>query len=129
MQFHSVADDLITVRRGLLPVFSALAAMRGYGIVLQMTIRALFFCSKNKLRSPSAEAHFSCWNGVECDSAGTADDAVVPIMPEQIAWATVIFVMEKAHLRRLRSRFSQHLHNKRVICLGAPEIMHTCNLA
>ncbi len=38
-------------------------------------------------------------------------------MPGQIAWATIVFVMEKVHLRRLRSRFSRHLHDKRVICL------------
>lgn len=86
-----------------------------------MTTRALFVCSKNKLRSPTAEATFSGWNGVECDSAGTADDAEVQVTPEHLAWSTIIFVMENAHVRRLRNRFSKQLQGKRVICLGIPD--------
>lgn len=40
---------------------------------------------------------------------------------EQIQWATVIFVMEKAHRNKLSRRFRQHLNGKRVICLGIPD--------
>ena len=60
-------------------------ASRVCGIVFGMTIRALFVCSKNKLRSPAAAAHFSGLKDVECDSAGTADDADVQITPEHTA--------------------------------------------
>jgi predicted protein tyrosine phosphatase len=84
-------------------------------------VRALFLCSRNRLRSPTAEQVFAAWPGVETDSAGLTPDAVVPLEPDQIAWAELIFVMEQAHQRRLKSRFSRHLHGKRVICLRIPD--------
>ncbi|CUI03531.1 low molecular weight protein tyrosine phosphatase family protein [Massilia sp. P8910] len=79
--------------------------------------RALFICSQNRLRSPTAEQVFAGWPGVETDSAGLGGDASVPLSPEQIAWATIVFVMEKAHRRRLGERFRAHLNGKKVICL------------
>ena len=79
--------------------------------------RALFICSQNRLRSPTAEQVFASWPGVETDSAGLGGDANVPLAPEQIAWATVIFVMEKAHRSRLGKRFRAHLNGKQVVCL------------
>ena len=86
-----------------------------------MIRRALFICSQNRLRSPTAEQHFSAWPDVESDSAGLGGDASVPLSPEQIAWANIIFVMEKAHRNRLSSRFRAHLNGKRVICLDIPD--------
>lgn len=83
--------------------------------------RALFLCSRNRLRSPTAEQVFASWPGVETDSAGLADDAEVLLSAEQIDWATVVFVMEKAHRRRLTSRYGRHLNGKRVICLDIPD--------
>lgn len=84
-------------------------------------IRALFICSQNKLRSPTAEQVFSCWPGVEADSAGLNNDAETPLSPEQIDWATVIFVMEKTHRNKLNSRFRRHLNGKRIVCLDIPD--------
>lgn len=83
--------------------------------------RALFICSQNRLRSPTAEAVFAAWPGVETDSAGLGGDASVPLSTEQIAWANIIFVMEKAHRNRLSMRFKAHLNGKRVICLDIPD--------
>lgn len=83
--------------------------------------RALFICSQNRLRSPTAEQVFASWPNVETDSAGLGGDASVPLSPEQIAWATIIFVMEKRHRNRLGERFRQHLNGKRVICLDIPD--------
>ena len=83
--------------------------------------RALFICSQNRLRSPTAEQLFSSWPGVETDSAGLGGDATVPLSPEQIAWANIIFVMEKAHKNRLSAKFKTHLNGKRVICLDIPD--------
>jgi predicted protein tyrosine phosphatase len=83
--------------------------------------RALFICSQNRLRSPTAEHIFSTWPGVDTDSAGLGNDANVPLSPEQIEWATVIFVMEKAHRTRLSTRFKRHLNGKQVICLDIPD--------
>ncbi|RSZ60256.1 phosphotyrosine protein phosphatase [Massilia atriviolacea] len=83
--------------------------------------RALFICSQNRLRSPTAEQVFASWPGVETDSAGLGGDASVPLSPEQIAWATIVFVMEKAHRRRLGERFRAHLNGKKLICLDIPD--------
>ena len=83
--------------------------------------KALFVCSRNRLRSRTAEAVFSTWPGVETDSAGLADDAEVPLSSEQIDWADIIFVMERSHRARLSRRFRRYLNGKRVICLDIPD--------
>ena len=83
--------------------------------------RALFICSQNRLRSPTAEQVFASWPGVDTDSAGLGGDATVPLSSEQIAWADIIFVMEKAHRNRLASKFRRFLNGKRVICLDIPD--------
>jgi predicted protein tyrosine phosphatase len=83
--------------------------------------RALFICSQNRLRSPTAEQVFASWPDVESDSAGLGNDADVPLSSEQIAWANIIFVMEKAHRNRLAAKFKAHLNGKRVICLDIPD--------
>jgi predicted protein tyrosine phosphatase len=84
-------------------------------------INALFICSRNRLRSPTAEQVFASWPGVETDSAGLAPDADTPLSDEQILWADIIFVMEKAHRTKLTRRFARQLKGKRVICLDIPD--------
>jgi predicted protein tyrosine phosphatase len=83
--------------------------------------RALFICTQNRLRSPTAEQIFSSWPNVESDSAGLGNDATVPLSTEQIEWATIIFVMENSHRNKLSKKFKAHLNGKRVICLGIPD--------
>ena len=61
----------------------------------------LFICTQNRLRSPTAEQVFADWPGVETSSAGLGNDVEVPVSPELLAWADMIFVMEKAHRNRL----------------------------
>lgn len=81
----------------------------------------LFICSQNKLRSPTAEAVFSDYPGVETDSAGLNNDAEVPLSEEQIEWADVIIVMEKTHRERLNRKFRHALKGKRIAVLGIPD--------
>lgn len=83
--------------------------------------RVLFLCSRNRLRSPTAEAVFRAWPGLEVDSAGLAPDAETPLSAEQVAWAELIVVMENAHKRRLQARFAGQLKGKRVVVLGIPD--------
>jgi predicted protein tyrosine phosphatase len=83
--------------------------------------RALFICTQNRLRSPTAEHVFASWPGVETDSAGLGADADVPLSTEQVVWANIIFVMEKVHRNRLSTKFRSHLNGKRVICLDIPD--------
>lgn len=84
-------------------------------------IRALFICSRNRLRSPTAERVFAQWPGVETDSAGLAPDAEVRVSAEQLDWATLIFVMEKSQRSKLTRQYRQVLAGKRVICLDIPD--------
>jgi predicted protein tyrosine phosphatase len=81
------------------------------------TMNALFVCSRNRLRSPTAEAVFSSWDNVETDSAGTSPDAEVPLSADHIAWADTIFVMEGRHRRLVSQRFPRQIQGKRLICL------------
>src|SRR6478736_235432 len=81
----------------------------------------LFICSQNKLRSPTAEAVFAGMPGVDVDSAGLNHDAIVPLAPEQVEWADLIFVMEKAHREKLNRKFKRHLNRQRVIVLDIPD--------
>jgi len=84
-------------------------------------IRALFICSRNRLRSPTAERVFAQWPGVETDSAGLAPDAEVRVSAEQLDWATLIFVMEKSQRSKLTRQYRQVLAGKRVVCLDIPD--------
>ena len=83
--------------------------------------RLLFLCSQNKLRSPTAEAIFSDTAGVEVDSAGLNNDAIIPLSVEQLDWADVVIVMEKAHRNRLNRKFKDHLKGKRIAVLSIPD--------
>jgi len=81
-------------------------------------IRVLFICSQNKLRSPTAERVFSTYSGIETDSAGLGNGANVPLSTEQIQWASLIFVMEQAHKKKLLKKYRPFLNDKKLICLG-----------
>lgn len=66
--------------------------------------RILFICSQNKLRSPTAEAVFCNYQNWEVRSAGLKNDAEVALGLEDVMWADYIFVMEKAHLAKLKKK-------------------------
>jgi predicted protein tyrosine phosphatase len=83
--------------------------------------RALFVCSQNRLRSPTAEAVFSKLPGLECLSAGTDDKANVPLDPELIEWADTIYAMETSHRTRISKKFKKHLAGKRIVVLNIPD--------
>jgi predicted protein tyrosine phosphatase len=83
--------------------------------------RVLFICSRNKLRSPTAEAVFSRYDELEVESAGLSPDAENPVTPASLGEADIIFVMEKIHRTRLMQKFKNHLKGKRVICLDIPD--------
>jgi len=81
----------------------------------------LFLCSRNRLRSPTAEQVFATYPGVETASAGLAPDAEDQCSAELVEWADIIFVMEKAHRSKLQRRFRAGLKRARVVCLDIPD--------
>lgn len=83
--------------------------------------KLLFICSQNKLRSPTAEAIFSEYEGLEVESAGLNNGAEVHVSVEAIEHADIIFVMEKAHRNKLSKKFKLYLKGKRIICLDIPD--------
>ena len=86
-----------------------------------MTRNVLFICTQNRLRSPTAEQVFADWPGIQTQSAGLGNEAGNPVSPELLAWADLIFVMERAHRNKLSKKFRPYLGGKRVICLGIPD--------
>lgn len=86
-----------------------------------MTLNVLFICTQNRLRSPTAEQVFADWPGVETQSAGLGNEADCRVSAEVLAWAELIFVMEKRHRNKLAKKFREHLKGKRVICLDIPD--------
>lgn len=80
----------------------------------------LFVCSQNRLRSPTAEQVFSTREDIEVASAGTNRDADNPLTDELVAWADMIFVMEKQHRSKVQQKFRRSL-KARVICLEIPD--------
>jgi len=84
-------------------------------------LHVLFICGRNKWRSPTAEQVFADWPGIEVASAGLDPVSPEPVGPELLAWADLIFVMEKSHKTKLSKRFGASLRDKRVIVLGIPD--------
>ena len=81
----------------------------------------LFLCARNRLRSPTAEQLFADWPGIETASAGVNADADSAVTPELLAWADLIFVMERRHRSKLSAAFQRHLSGKRIVCLDIPD--------
>ncbi|MGE8233786.1 MAG: low molecular weight protein tyrosine phosphatase family protein [Stenotrophomonas sp.] len=84
-------------------------------------MRLLFVCSRNQLRSPTAEAVWKVRAGYEARSAGTSPHARRTISPADIRWADVILVMEAKHRDRMRATFTRLLEHKRLHCLDIPD--------
>lgn len=83
--------------------------------------KLLFVCSQNRLRSSTAEAVFSEYEGLTVDSAGLNQEAEIPLSSEAIQQADIIFIMEKTHRSKLSKKFQPWLKGKRVICLNIPD--------
>jgi predicted protein tyrosine phosphatase len=83
--------------------------------------KILFVCSENRLRSPTAEAVFSEYEGIEAIGAGTNSDAETPVSGDLIEWADIILVMEKSHRNKVSKKYKELLKNKRLIVLEIPD--------
>lgn len=84
-------------------------------------MRILFLCSKNRLRSPTAECVFAELPCIDVDSAGLARDADIRLSDDQVRWADLIFVMERHHRNKLNQRYGHALNGRKVVVLGIPD--------
>lgn len=84
-------------------------------------VKLLFVCSRNKLRSLTAEKLFAGSVQYQARSVGTQPTARIVVTAGHLGWADLIFCMEKSHLNRLRRKFPEALNGKRVICLHLPD--------
>lgn len=84
-------------------------------------MRILFVCSENRLRSPTAEAVFSQYEGIEALSAGTNKDCDTPVSGDLIEWADAVLVMENSHRNKIMQRFRPLLKDKKVGVLSIPD--------
>ena len=88
---------------------------------MRRPLRVLFVCSRNRLRSPTAEAVVADWPSVEALSAGTAPDADLRVSADLLDWAHVVVAFEARHRRRLAEAFGPHLRDTPVHVLGVPD--------
>jgi predicted protein tyrosine phosphatase len=86
-----------------------------------MITKLLFICSQNRWRSLTAETLAHGIDGFTARSAGTERGARVRVTEGHLRWADLVFVMEKRHLERLRSKFPEAVQGKQIICLHIPD--------
>ena len=84
-------------------------------------VKLLFVCSRNRIRSLTAEKLMENVTGYAVRSAGTQPEARIVITEGHIRWADMIFCMEKSHLDRIRLKFPEALEGRRMICLHIPD--------
>lgn len=88
----------------------------------QPGLNILFLCSMNQWRSPTGEAIFRRYEGVDARSAGTSRKARRQVKVSDIRWADLICVMEEKHLSRLRADYRGELAHKDVRVLDIPDL-------
>ena len=82
---------------------------------------ALFICSRNQWRSPTAEQIFRKHPLMSVRSAGTSPNARRKVSADDIRWSDVIFVMEEKHKSQLVAEFSRLLDGKTIHVLDIPD--------
>jgi predicted protein tyrosine phosphatase len=81
----------------------------------------LFVCSKNRWRSPTAEAVWSKHPALSVRSAGTSSSARRKVSSDDVRWADVIIVMEDKHKARLLAEFPALTAHKTIFVLDIPD--------
>ncbi|MFT6390153.1 MAG: putative protein tyrosine phosphatase [Cellvibrionaceae bacterium] len=84
-------------------------------------MKVLFLCSKNKLRSPTAETILSNVEDWRVYSTGIRNDADVHVSLEDTEWAGHIFVIEKSYKKKHSNKFGPALNKQAVISLDIPD--------
>ena len=93
----------------------------GMAILKDSKMHALFICSRNQWRSPTAELVYRNRPGVHIRSAGTSPRARHTVSINDINWADAIFVMEQKHKDRIKSMFPGPTRNAKIHVLDIPD--------
>jgi predicted protein tyrosine phosphatase len=83
--------------------------------------KVLFVCSRNRIRSLTAEQIFAREPGLQVRSAGTERSARVRVTAGHLGWADLVVVMEKRHRERLVQKFPEQMRDVAVACLFIPD--------
>ena len=83
--------------------------------------KLLFVCSRNKLRSLTAEKMFAGSALYQARSAGTQPGARIVVTEGHLGWADLVVCMEKSHLSQLRRKFPDAMQGKAAVCLHIPD--------
>jgi predicted protein tyrosine phosphatase len=83
-------------------------------------LNILFICSKNKWRSPTAEAMYRHDRRLNVRSAGTCSSAKKRISEKDLSWADLILVMENEHKKRIISQYGDR-ELPQIIVLDIPD--------
>lgn len=84
-------------------------------------IKTLFVCSRNQWRSPTAERVFRDDPRLSVRSCGLSPRSRRRIGADDLAWADVVFVMERGHRARLLSQFRDELGKTPLNVLDIPD--------
>lgn len=84
-------------------------------------LKVLFICSRNRIRSLTAEQIFAREPGLQVRSAGTEREARVRVTAGHLGWADLVVVMEKRHKERLHQKFPEEMRDIAVACLFIPD--------
>jgi len=84
-------------------------------------VKLLFVCTRNRLRSPTAEAVLNQVDSVTAISAGTNHDAETPLSGDLIEWADRIYVMESGHKKKINREYGALLKDKPIRNLAIPD--------
>jgi predicted protein tyrosine phosphatase len=87
----------------------------------RLKTKLLFICSRNRWRSPTAEALFKNHPLFSARSAGTSNSARIKVTAGHLAWADQIFCMERKHAELLRELHPEAMAGKPLVVLGIPD--------
>ncbi|MEL6581994.1 MAG: phosphotyrosine protein phosphatase [Cyanobacteria bacterium J06621_12] len=85
-----------------------------------LAVNLLFVCSRNKWRSPTAEALYRRDPRVMVRSAGISSGASKKISSQNINWADLILVMENKHKKAILRQY-RYLDLPPIIVLDIPD--------
>lgn len=84
-------------------------------------LRVLFVCAMNKQRSVTAERLYANDPRVEVRSAGVRAEALRRVSEADLAWADVVYAMEREHKQWIAERFGHLLELPPIEVLDIPD--------